>query len=86
MATSDRRANGVQRAYLDAVEAAMLQGREGETFAAVVLDADEKSGTIQLVEPPVRAGCDGAMPLGERVSVRLIDASVADRRVRFAAV
>ncbi len=86
MAASDRRANAVERAYLDAVEAAMLRGREGETFAAVVLDADEKSGTIQLVEPPVRARCDGAMPLGERVTVRVVDASVADRRLRFAAV
>jgi exoribonuclease R len=68
---------------VDATEAWLLQERIGETFAAVVIDADEKSGTVVLDEPAVRAPCDGRLPVGERIRVRLVAADVPTRQVRF---
>ncbi|MFB9236145.1 RNB domain-containing ribonuclease [Plantactinospora siamensis] len=41
-------------------------------------------GTVALDDPPVRARCDGDLPLGERVPVRLVTADPAERKVRFA--
>ncbi|HEU4421544.1 MAG TPA: RNB domain-containing ribonuclease [Pilimelia sp.] len=40
-------------------------------------------GTIALADPPVRARCDGALPLGEHVRVRLVLADPVQRKVRF---
>jgi len=43
------------------------------------------SSSISLLrEPAVRGECEGELPLGERVQVRLQEADVAHRRVRFA--
>ena len=66
----------------------MLHGHEGEEFDAVVVDLDAKrgGGTVQLVDPAVRATCDGVLPLGEAVRVRLVEADVNRRSVRFAVV
>jgi exoribonuclease R len=41
-------------------------------------------GVVALDEPPVRARCDGDLPLGERVRVRLVEADPKRRTVRFA--
>jgi exoribonuclease R len=41
-------------------------------------------GTVALDDPPVRARCDGALPLGERVRVTLVEANPKRRTVRFA--
>ncbi|MFD7988683.1 RNB domain-containing ribonuclease [Kitasatospora indigofera] len=91
MAGGDRRANEVERACVDLVEAELLHGREGEDFDAVVIDVDERkpaTGTVQLREPAVRARCDGdggrRLPLGELIRVRLTAADPATRTVRFA--
>jgi hypothetical protein len=45
---------------------------------------DKGGGTVQLREPAVRGECEGELPLGERVQVRLQEADVSRRRVRFA--
>ena len=51
----------------------------------MVVDVNDKGGgTVQLAEPAVRGGFDGELPLGERVRVRLIEADVQTRSVRFA--
>lgn len=90
MTAGDRRASAYERGCVDLVEAALLTGREGEEFDAVVVDVRDgrSSGVVQLREPPVRGrvdGVDGAgLPLGEDVRVRLVAASAADRAVRFA--
>ena len=69
---------------VDATEAWLLADRVGETFRALVVDAEQSSGTIVLDEPAVRARCHGTqLPVGERVSVRLLEADVASRTVRF---
>ncbi|GAA2226714.1 MULTISPECIES: hypothetical protein [Kitasatospora] len=89
MASGDRRAHQVERAFTDLVEAELLRGREGEDFEAVVIEVDERrpvDGTVQLREPAVVARCEGdsvPLTLGERLRVRLAKADPATRTVRF---
>jgi exoribonuclease R len=86
MRRADSLAHAVDRAVVDATEAWLLRDRVGDTFPAVVIDADEHSGTVVLDDPAVRARCDGAgLPVGHRIAVRLTTADVAARQVRFAA-
>jgi exoribonuclease R len=84
MAESDRRASALERECVNLMEAAVLRGREGEVFDAVVIDVKEKGGgTVQIRDPAVRAACAGEVPIGEAVSVRLVEADVRTRRVQF---
>jgi exoribonuclease R len=87
MAEADRRANGAAAAALDLAEALALRGREGERFAAVVVDADDRGARLQLVAPPVvtRVRDEGLRP-GDRVEVELRAADVPRRRVEVAVV
>jgi exoribonuclease R len=85
---SGRRARQYESGILDLVEAGVLKDRVGETFAAVVVDVDEKDptrGAITLqdpaVEAPVRSAA--ALPLGTEVSVRLTEADLSTRKVAF---
>jgi exoribonuclease R len=86
MAGGDRRAHELERESVALMEAAVLHGREGQEFDAVAVELDEKrgGGTVQLVDPAVRATCEGRLPLGEAVRVRLVEADLARRSVRFA--
>ena len=93
MAEADRRAHELERECVALMEASVLHGREGEEFDAVVLDEDEKGrgngstgGTVQLLDPAVRAACDGDLQLGEQIRVRLVEADPVRRSVRFAAL
>jgi exoribonuclease R len=84
MSASDRRTREVERAAVDAVEAWVLRGREGQRFSAVVVDAENARGTVALDGLAVRGRCDGAaLAPGTRVHVRLEEADVAGRRIRF---
>lgn len=82
MTAADRRAHAVERGVVDLVEAAVLSGREGETFDAVAID----DGLITLRDPAVRAKIDagdaGPEP-GSEVTVRLDRADPASRTVTF---
>ena len=86
METSNRRAQQYEAGVISTVEAAILEHRVGETFDAVVVELDEHDGggTVQLTEPAVTARCEGELPLGERVRVRLTLADVSKRQIRFA--
>ena len=85
MAEADRRAHELERECVALMEAAVLHGREGEEFDAVAVETDPKGGgTVQLADPAVRAACGGDLPLGDRVRVKLVEADVATRSVRFA--
>ena len=86
MERSNRRAQQYEAGIVSAVEAAMLARSVGKVFDAVVVEVDEKDGggVVQLLEPAVTARCEGDVPLGERVRVRLTLADVAKRQVRFA--
>jgi exoribonuclease R len=86
MRTADRLAHDVDRAVVDATEAWLLRDRVGQRFSAVVIDADDNAATVVLDDPAVRARCDGAgLPVGTRIGVRLTEADVRARRVRFRA-
>ncbi|HET6550432.1 MAG TPA: RNB domain-containing ribonuclease [Solirubrobacter sp.] len=79
MAAGARRANSVERAVVDLVEAVLLAGREGERFDAVVID----DGLVQLRHPAVRAHVQGSPEVGSEVTVRLERADPASRKVAF---
>ncbi|MDQ1663155.1 MAG: hypothetical protein QOJ68_3135 [Blastococcus sp.] len=84
MAASDKRTHEVERAIIDATEAWVLHGREGEEFDAVVVDAQDGRATVVLDDPKVRGRCTGeGLTPGTRTRVRLERADVAARTVRF---
>ena len=84
MAASDRRTREVERAVVDATEAWLLHGRVGQTFSAVVVDAEDGRGTVALDDLAVRGRCTGeGLRPGTRTRVRLEGADVAARTVRF---
>ena len=86
MTAATRRANALERAGVDLAEALVLAPRVGEVFEAVVVERTDGGGVVQLADPAVRARCTGReLPLGERVSVRLVTADPVRREVAFAA-
>ena len=78
--SGDHRARAVERGVVDLVEAVLLQGREGETFDAVVID----DALVQLRDPAVRGriGKDAPEP-GSEINVRLDRADPVARAVEF---
>lgn len=84
MAASDSRTRGVERAVVDATEAWLLRDRVGRDFTAVVLEAEDGRGTVVLEELAVRGRCTGeGLQPGTRVRVRLEEADVVARTIRF---
>ncbi|WP_327091957.1 RNB domain-containing ribonuclease [Nonomuraea sp. NBC_01738] len=85
MGRTGQRAGSAERACVDLVEAFLLRERVGQDFGAMVIDVDERrtGGLVQILDPAVIARCDGALPLGSRVTVRLAKADPATREVRF---
>lgn len=86
MARADARGGQVDRAVIDLAEAVMLEGCVGESFAAVVTDADERGVRIQLGALPVvaRLAATGLTP-GDTIRVRLDLVDPVERRIAFAA-
>ncbi len=86
MEDSNRRQQGFESGIVSLVEAAVLAGCVGDVFESVVVDADKdgEGGSVQLHEPAVTARCSGRdLPLGHRLDVRLVEANVEQRVVRF---
>nr|WP_297423273.1 RNB domain-containing ribonuclease [uncultured Actinotalea sp.] len=86
MAGSDRLAGQLERAVVDAAEAALLAGRVGEELEAVVVDADDdgEAGLLQVLVPPVLARATGrGLEPGTTVRARLTVADPVERQVRF---
>ncbi|SDS96191.1 RNB domain-containing ribonuclease [Jiangella sp. DSM 45060] len=88
MQGSTRRANQYERAVLDLVEAAVLQGYVGESFDGVVVevdDRDQRKGDVTIREPAVEAPISdgGDLPLGTDVRARLAAADPRTRTIRF---
>lgn len=83
MKESDRTAGTAERMCADAVEAAVLTPRVGETFSAVVVDRDDRGLEIQLLDIPVVARAKGDGELGATVDVRLDSADVSTGEVTF---
>jgi len=84
MARSGARSSQIERAVIDLAEAALLAGREGESFAATVTDTDDRGARIQLRDAPIvaRVADSGVAPGGE-LTVRLTSVDVPRRAIRF---
>jgi exoribonuclease R len=86
MATTGGRAGQYEAGIVSLVEAAILAPRVGETFEAIVVELHTRRGgaTVVIREPAVSARCSGVdLPLGGRIRVRLTEADVMRRVVRF---
>jgi exoribonuclease R len=88
MEESARRAGRYENAVLDVVEAGVLAPHVGHTFTGVVTEVardDPRKGWVVLREPAIEARVHGdtPLPLGRRVPVRLVEADVEQRSVRF---
>jgi exoribonuclease R len=72
MARADSVAGQVERAVIELAEAAILRGREGQIFAAVVTDIDERGARIQLCDVPVVTRvAEQGLNVGAEIDVRL---------------
>lgn len=87
MEETGRRARGVARGAVSAVEALVLRGHEGESFEGVITSVREGKGEIMLAEPAVVAivrGPNGErLPVGERVRAVLESVDVVKGRAEF---
>ena len=88
MRAADHSAGEFERATIDLLEAVVLAPRVGDSFPAIVTnleDGDARIGTVMIHEPAietrVHAGRD--LPLGQQVSVKLLEADPVTRRIRF---
>ncbi len=81
------RSGQVERAVIDLAEAAMLSGREGEIFAAVITDIGENGARFQLCDLPVvaRTTAHDVVP-GDAIRVRLDQADPVKRSLIFSRV
>lgn len=87
MAKADGRDGQIERAVIDLAETAILAGREGEGFAAVVTDMAENGARIQLCDLPVvaRVVAHGVLP-GTPIRVRLDAADPHRRTLAFSRI
>ena len=88
MRRSGQVASAYERGVLDLVEAGVLRDRVGEEMAGVVVEVDDRKphrGQVVVAGPAVEARVEGEspLPLGEELQVRLVEADVTTRRVRF---
>lgn len=84
MARAEAVEGQIQRAAIDLAETLMLEGSEGQIFAAVVTDVDERGARIQLCAVPVvaRVAAHDVQP-GAAIQVRLIAVDAARRTIVF---
>ncbi|MDB5672162.1 MAG: ribonuclease [Alphaproteobacteria bacterium] len=84
MARADALGGQIDRAVVDLAEAVMLHGREGEMFAAIVTDLDERGARLQLRDLPIVARVDAKeVQPGDAIRVRLAEADPDRRSLRF---
>ncbi|MBY8824419.1 RNB domain-containing ribonuclease [Sphingomonas colocasiae] len=84
MARADALGGRIGRAAIDLAEAVMLRDREGQVFAAVATDIQDKGARIQLCDLPVVARVNGAdIVPGVALKVRLVTADPDRRNVVF---
>ena len=84
MAHASMQSSRVDRAVIDLAEAVMLQGREGQTFHAVVVEDDEDISKIQLTEIAVMAKVKAKhLHPGDECRVKLVSANTQSRTVTF---
>ena len=87
MASATDRHNRLERTTIDAVEAAVLEPSVGLEHDAVVVDLWKRHrGEVALRDPAVIGPCDDVHELAAEVRVRLEEADVATRTIRFVRV
>ena len=90
MRESGRRASGYERGVIDLVEAGILAPLVGESFTAVVVDVSPKEptkGRVTVESHAIEADATSpaTLPLGEEITVKLVEADPAKRHVSFSA-
>ncbi|MFF3873561.1 RNB domain-containing ribonuclease [Streptomyces sp. NPDC001978] len=88
MADGSRRAGTVERESVSIVEAALLKDRIGDVFEGCVVEVEDRQpthGTVQLVSPAVIGHIRGPdpLPLGEHLTVRLVEADPGTTKILF---
>lgn len=87
MAAAGAQSSKVDRAVVDLAEAVLLQGHEGHTFRAVVVEDEGDLSRIQLVDVAVVAKLRAAkLQPGDECRVKLVRADPARREVEFTRV
>ena len=84
MAKAEALGGQIDRAVIDLAEAVMLSRDVGQSFDAVVTDADDRGARIQMCDAPVvaRVAASGVAP-GDAVRVTLTGVDVEKRSVTF---
>ncbi len=86
MATGADKANRLERTIVDAVEAAVLAPFVGDEFDGLVVDLWKRGrGEVAIRDPAVVGPCEDVSVLGAAVRVRLEEASLHRRSIRFSA-
>lgn len=75
----------LDRACVDAIEAALLVHRVGDDFGVTVLTQKPGGCTVQLTDPFVAAPVGGEMQAGQRIRVTLVRAVIETGTVEFIA-
>ena len=83
MARSNNLAGQLDHRSLDAVEAAVLAPRVGESFDGVIIAQNKSGSVVQLLDPAVTAECSGHTANGTALKVKLAQADVATSTVLF---
>ncbi|ESY96848.1 RNB domain-containing ribonuclease [Mesorhizobium sp. LNHC209A00] len=84
MGRADSRASQINHAAIDLAEAVMLEGREGETFKAVVTDFVDHGMRIQLADMAVVATVKASgLRQGDGLTLRLVLADPDQRSIVF---
>ncbi len=84
MASADALSGQIERAVIDLAEAAILNGKTGEIFSAVVTDKDERGTRIQLHDMAVVTRIDAhSVSPGDSIRVRLTGVDIDKRTVDF---
>ncbi|HYW29736.1 MAG TPA: hypothetical protein VE824_08000, partial [Gaiellales bacterium] len=85
MAEAGGRSARVEAAVVDDMEARLLEGRVGETFAAVAMENDRRGTVIRIADPPVRARMHADPPPtpGDAVEAQLVRADPISRSLEF---
>ena len=83
MSRSNNVSGQLDRRALDAVEAAVLAPRRGETFDGVIIAQNKSGSVVQLLDPAVTAECSGHPTTGDALTVKLVTADVASSTILF---
>ena len=84
MARGEQRANRAEREALDLAEAAVLQGREGDIFDAVVIDEGQWGVEVQIIDPAVLTRLTARrVDPGDEIGVRLVSVDLDEGTVEF---